>query len=352
MTETRAEQGPTKPRYDFDKVDLESGSVHADVVRLVDGAPRVLELGPATGYMSRAFRAAGSTVVGIELDPDMAARADEFCERVIVGDLDALDLAAELGEDRFDAIVAADVLEHLKDPLETLNRLRPFLAPDGFFVISVPNIAHGSVRLALLTGEFKYRDIGLLDSTHLRFFTRETLEQLLDDAELGMMELCRHELDLQASEVAFDDAAIPHDLREKLEDDPDARTYQFVVKATPMEREGLRELQRRLREVAELRATVERVGDLEKSLAALSGREADLRRGLIEAHDQLVRKDVDIENLTKELTTQRMRLEHILASPPVRLYTSLRTLPFFRAIERWRQARFDAEVAKRTGPNA
>ena len=68
MTEAQAEQGPTEPRYDFDEIDLGSGSVHADVVRLVGGSPRVLELGPATGYMSRAFAAAGSTVVGIELE--------------------------------------------------------------------------------------------------------------------------------------------------------------------------------------------------------------------------------------------------------------------------------------------
>jgi 2-polyprenyl-3-methyl-5-hydroxy-6-metoxy-1,4-benzoquinol methylase len=352
MTETQAEQGPTVPRYDFDKVDLESGSVHADVVRLVGGAPRVLELGPATGYMSRAFTASGTTtVVGIELDREMAERAEEFCERVIVGDLDTLDLAAELGEERFDAIVAADVLEHLKDPLDALNRLRPFLNPDGSFVISVPNVAHGSVRLALLSGDFKYADIGLLDSTHLRVFTRETLERLLDDAELGLIELCRHELDLEASEVAFDAGAVPPGLRAELEEDPEARTYQFVVKAIPMEREGLRELQRRLREVAELRLAAERVGELEKSLAAISGREADLRRGLIEAHDQLLRKDVDIDNLHKELELQRIRLEGILSSPPVRLYALLRRLPFLRTIERRRKAGFDAEVARRTGPN-
>jgi 2-polyprenyl-3-methyl-5-hydroxy-6-metoxy-1,4-benzoquinol methylase len=352
MTETQAEQGPTAPRYDFSKVNLESGSVHADVVRLVGGAPRVLELGPATGYMSRAFAAAGSTVVGIELDPEMAERADEFCERVVVGDLDTLDIAAELGEEQFDAIVAADVLEHLKDPLEVLNQLRMFLKPDGFFVISVPNIAHGSVRLALLSGDFKYGDIGLLDSTHLRFFTRETLERLLDQAELGLIEMSRHELDLEASEVAFDAGAVPPALRDELENDPEARTYQFVVKAIPMEREGLRELQRRLHEVAELRVTAERAGELEKALATIAGREADLRRGLIEAHDQLQRKDVDIENLRNELTTQRIRLEGILASPPVRLYAFLRRLPVIRTIEHRRRARFDAEVAKHTGQNA
>jgi len=337
MTDASAKQGSPAPRYDFEKVDLESGSVHADVVRLVGEAERVLELGPATGYMSRAFVEKGATVVGIEVDPEMGERAREFCSRVIVGDLDSLDLDAELGEERFDAIVAADVLEHLKDPLGALQKLRRFLSEDGAFVVSVPNVAHGSVRLALLSGQFEYRDIGLLDSTHLRFFTRETLEQLLDEAELGLAELHRHELNLEASEVSFDPKAVPPDLREELEQDPEARTYQFVVKAIPMEREGLRELQRRLREVAELRLKAERVDELERALAEISGREGELRRALIESHDQLLRRDAELEAM-------RVRLDSILNSPPGRLYVRLRNLPLLRALERRRKAALEAKL--------
>ena len=193
-----------------------------------------MELGPATGYMSRVFSERGCTVVGIEVDAGMAERAAGFCERMVVGDLDTLDLEAELGDERFDAIVAADVIEHLKDPLGALRRLRPFLKEDGCFVISIPNVAHGSVRLALLSGRFEYRPWGLLDSTHLRFFTRETFERLLDEAALGLVEMHRHELGLDASEVEFDKAAVPAELWEELEADPDARTYQFVAKAIPM----------------------------------------------------------------------------------------------------------------------
>ena len=96
------------------------------------------------------LRDRGCAIVGIELEPGAAAAAAVHCERMVVGDLDALDLDAELGEDRFDVIVAADVLEHLKDPAGTLGRLRPFLAPGGYFVISLPNVAHADVRLALL----------------------------------------------------------------------------------------------------------------------------------------------------------------------------------------------------------
>jgi 2-polyprenyl-3-methyl-5-hydroxy-6-metoxy-1,4-benzoquinol methylase len=363
MSDTSAERESSKPRYDFDEVDVESGSVHGDVVRLVGEGARVLELGPATGYMSRAMVERGCSVVGVELDPAMADQASEVCERVIVGDLDELDLERELGEDRFDAIVAADVLEHLKDPLTTLHRLRPYLKEDGAFVISVPNVAHGSVRLALLEGHFDYREIGLLDATHLRFFTRESLEEMLDEAELGIAELHRHDLNLDASEVPFDIDAVPRDVRERIEGDPDAQTYQFVVKAFPMERDGLRAIQARLREVAELRIAAERAAELEQAMAVIASREGELRQALINAHDQLVRRDEEqhamrkeaarreeeLAALNAELVAARVGLERIRQSAPFRVYAALRSLPGVRTVQRRREARFQDEVAKRSG---
>jgi SAM-dependent methyltransferase len=322
MSEPSAEPKESSPRYDFEGIDLDSDSVHADVVILVDEGSRVLELGPATGYMTHAFKERGCAVVGIELDPEMAARATQFTERMIVGDIDDLDLEAELGDERFDAIVAADVLEHLRDPLKAINDLKAFLKPDGCFVISFPNVAHGSVRLALLSGRFDYRDIGLLDATHLRFFTRESFEEMLDEAELGLAVLHRHELNLDASEVPFDDEAVPPDLLKRLEDDPDARTYQYVVKALPMSRPGLREIQARMRELAELReVTVEvealhgRIAELEGALAAIGGREGELRGALIEAHDQLLRRDAELDSLResdrREINARDVDLENV-----------------------------------------
>lgn len=351
MTGASAEQGSSTPRYDFEEIDLESGSVHADVVTLVGEGKRVLELGPATGYMSRAFTDRGCGVVGIEFDPEMARRAADHCERVIVGDLDAIDLDEELGEERFDVVVAADVLEHLKDPLAALTRLRRFLKADGHFVVSVPNVAHGSVRLALLSGHFDYREAGLLDSTHLRFFTRESFEQLLDEAELGLAELHRHELNLDASEVRFDPEVIPPALREELERDPDARTYQFVVKAFPMDREGLREIQARLRELAQLRLAASRTAELEQKMSEIAGREGELRRALIEAHDQVLRRDAQIEDLNKGLVRRDEEIRSVHAqlhqvqleiqamhnSTYGRAYRLLRRLPGVGLIRRLRR---------------
>jgi 2-polyprenyl-3-methyl-5-hydroxy-6-metoxy-1,4-benzoquinol methylase len=290
------------PRYDFAAIDLQSGSTHADVVLLTGANQRVLELGPATGYMSQALRERGCTVVGIELDAGMAERAAEHVDRLIVGDIQTLDLEEELGDERFDVIVAADVLEHLVDPLAVIRRLLPFLDDGGAFVLSVPNIAHGSVRLALLEGAFDYQDVGLLDRTHKTFFTRQSLERMLDEADLGVAEIHRHELNLEASEVRFDGGAIPDEVRRHLDSDLDARTYQFVVKAIPMGRPGLRELQRRLREQALALADAERAY---AALAKISSQEGELRRALIESRDELLAREYDLERVRFDLETER-----------------------------------------------
>ena len=84
----------------------------------------------------------------------------------------------------FDAIVYADVLEHLVDPLGVLLRLNRALAPGGAVVVSIPNVAHLWVRLSLLTGRFQYGHRGILDRAHLRFFTQRSLEALLREARL------------------------------------------------------------------------------------------------------------------------------------------------------------------------
>src|SRR5262245_8615585 len=126
-------------------------SAHNLVVGLVERGSRVLEVGCATGYMSHVLRnRLDATVVGVELQPEAAQEASLHCERVVSGDVEELDLETELGGERFDVVLFADVLEHLRDPGAVLRRVRPFVAEGGSVVSSIPNIAHGSVRLALL----------------------------------------------------------------------------------------------------------------------------------------------------------------------------------------------------------
>mgnify|MGYP001286663313 CR=1 FL=1 len=102
-------------------------NVHAMTLRLVGHNKRVLEFGCASGHMTRALASQGNVVVAIEIDPDAAALARTVAERVIVGDLETMDLMAELGPDTFDVLTFGDVLEHLRDPQQVLARARKLL---------------------------------------------------------------------------------------------------------------------------------------------------------------------------------------------------------------------------------
>jgi 2-polyprenyl-3-methyl-5-hydroxy-6-metoxy-1,4-benzoquinol methylase len=222
--------GPTP----YSSFGTEPDSTHNLVVGLVPPGSRVLELGCATGYMSDVLQQRlGCTVVGVELSPEAGALAEAFCERVIIGDIEELDLEGLLAGAQFDCIIAADVLEHLKRPDVILRRLTPLLAPGGAIVGSIPNIAHGAVRLALLDGEFRYRDTGLLDNTHIRFFTRDSVQALLASAGYVLTHLLRKRADLTRTEIPVSPEHVPAEIWNRLEGDLEATTYQFIIRAMP-----------------------------------------------------------------------------------------------------------------------
>ena len=304
-------------------IDPASDSTHARVVRLVGRDKRVLELGCSTGFMSRVLRDRGCRVVGIEQDADAAARARRFCARVIVGDLERIDLGRTLGGARFDVIVAADVLEHLKDPVRILRALRRFLADGGWLVASLPNVAHGSVRLALLGGSFDYNPTGLLDHTHLRFFTRDGVQKLFDEAGFLIGHLERYEMRIEDSEVSFDRAAAPPGLVDALSREPEALTYQFIVVAHALPRESIDLIQeavysaRAAREGAEarLRRLVEEQQSVENAARELAeakrAAEAEARRSAAESEGRQRRLEVlearqaEADALLEEVTGER-----------------------------------------------
>jgi SAM-dependent methyltransferase len=160
---------------------------HRLVLANVPDGARVLDVGCATGYLAAELTRRGCTVDGIEFDPIAAEQARAHCREVVVGDVEAAFTRAEvermLAGVRPDVVVCGDVLEHLRDPWSVLAWLRTLLPPGqqggaGKAIISVPNIAHWTARRALVRGRFDYAEHGLLDRTHLRFFTRESATEL------------------------------------------------------------------------------------------------------------------------------------------------------------------------------
>ncbi|HUT93884.1 MAG TPA: glycosyltransferase [Thermoguttaceae bacterium] len=140
-------------------------------------ARRVLDVGCGTGRLGELLKKKQSVdVVGIELVEAAAKQARDRLDRVIVGDVETLDPA--FPAQSFDCVVCADVLEHLRDPAQVLTQARAWLKPGGCLVASIPNVRHHSVVTSLLDGNWTYEAAGLLDATHLRFFTRREIERL------------------------------------------------------------------------------------------------------------------------------------------------------------------------------
>ncbi|HEX8206632.1 MAG TPA: methyltransferase domain-containing protein, partial [Solirubrobacteraceae bacterium] len=209
----------------YEVIDGDFAAAHQLALRRVGRERRVLELGCATGDVTRALRAQGCTVVAIEGDPAAAERARDGAERVIVADLDGFD-AGELGDDRFDAVLAGDVLEHLRDPGRLLRTLHPHLRAGGFLVASIPNVAHASVRFDLLRGRFDRTPTGILDETHLQFYTRESAVALVEDAGYAVWSI-----DPVRLEFGAEWGSVPDDARAAVMADPDALVVQFVITA-------------------------------------------------------------------------------------------------------------------------
>lgn len=160
---------------------------HKRIVEITGKNRVVLDVGCAWGYLGEALSTNGCRVIGIEKDAAAAEQAREACEKVLVGDVDDPRVLSSAGKD-FDVIICADVLEHLVDPWTALKTLKNLLGPEGELIVSIPNIAYWQMRLHLLKGRFDYTDTGLLDRTHLRFFTIDTFKQMLRECGLKITE--------------------------------------------------------------------------------------------------------------------------------------------------------------------
>ncbi len=226
-------------KYDY-VVDGTSDHVATHILRMVGAHKRVLEVGCGPGSITRLLSGKGQCrVTGLDVDPEAIRNVAPACELAIQADLESDDWPKVLaGRDAFDVVVAADVLEHLYDPWTALRRMATLIGPDGYLVISLPHAGHAAVLGCLFAGDFAYREYGLLDRTHIRFFCLKNIEDLLARADLKILE-AGYILRLpEDSEFAVQWAALPATFKAALGESAHAHVYQVVVKAVPLQRAG------------------------------------------------------------------------------------------------------------------
>jgi 2-polyprenyl-3-methyl-5-hydroxy-6-metoxy-1,4-benzoquinol methylase len=199
---------------------------HERLLALAGSPQRVLDVGTSSGYLARRLAAAGSTVVGIDVDEEAAAEAREVCEQVLVGDVETMELP--FAEESFDVVLCGDLIEHLRDPERFLTRIRTLIRPGGRLVLTTPNVANWSMRLALLAGHWRYTERGILDRSHTHLFTKKTLEQTLERAGYRILEL-----DVTAPVPLIGRPSVERLAHAIARLRPSLLAYQFVVAATP-----------------------------------------------------------------------------------------------------------------------
>ncbi|MDD5448668.1 MAG: methyltransferase domain-containing protein [Actinomycetota bacterium] len=329
----------------------DSNSAHTKEIELIGYGKRVLDFGCATGNVAKVLKERGCYVVGIEIDPAMAEEAAKVCDRVIVCDLDTVDLVAEVGEEKFDVCLFGDVIEHLKYPSRLLAQARDVLESGGYIVVSVPNIAHASVRLMLLEGRFDYADMGILDDTHLHFFTRQSISDLLESCGylVETVDFTEQEVPEYRVREALDPLGISN-FEEVVKSFAhwEAKAFQYVLKAFPAseedqvkrlseekiraERENkllmekLAESESRIGElksqieshVAELKLAKARIAELEEALKSKSRQIESMSKELQEASDyarkleaKIAEKDVRLRELTEEIDKNERRVRSL-----------------------------------------
>lgn len=166
----------------FEKIRKEYGSKGITISHLISRNAKVLDVGCGTGELGNRLRTEKNCfVVGIEVNEERARLAKARLNAIVVVDVEEL-REIPYSAKYFDVIVFADILEHLRFPERVLSLLKKYLKDDGCILVSMPNIANWIVRAKLLFGKFDYEKAGILDRTHLRFFTLKSAKCLLEES--------------------------------------------------------------------------------------------------------------------------------------------------------------------------
>lgn len=283
-------------RYDY-AFDPDGEDWAARLLRRVPQGASVLELGPGPGAMTRVLLQRGHRVTAVENDP-VALQELQHLEAVPVvrADLDGAAWSEALGGQRFGAVLACDVLEHLRQPQQVLRALTGLLEPAGCMVISVPNVAYAGVLAGLRSGMFEYADKGLLDRTHVHFFTRASLEGMLMDCGWVAVAWEAHRVPLEQSEFAHHCSALSGAWREHLLMGwPDFDVYQWMAVAVPAP-------EARPWAGAALRGEVHALREELRMLQERHGREHD---SLLEHQKAFAEAKVLIDGLQRDLAQAR-----------------------------------------------
>ncbi|MBU1054068.1 MAG: class I SAM-dependent methyltransferase [Proteobacteria bacterium] len=214
------------------KILKKNGTTISQILNKISPGSSVLEFGASTGYMTRFMQEELNCEVSIiEFDNEAGEFASKYSVNTFIGDIEDYGWEEKFKGHTFDYILFADVLEHLKDPLQVLKRSACFLNPHGNVIISLPNLGYNGVLADLWLDRFNYRELGLLDSTHVRFFSYESAKELITQSGLYLKSINFKKVKLKKSEFKKGWDSLPLLIKLLLKLRPKGLVYQFIIEA-------------------------------------------------------------------------------------------------------------------------
>lgn len=217
-------------KYDFE-LDMYDENTISWIASRVESMSCVLEFGPANGRLTKYLKEQKKCKVDIvEIDDESGSQAAEYAEKALLG--------IEEGNienyywlhtnKKYDYIIFADVLEHLVHPEEVIRKCKSIIKNTGFILVSIPNIAHNSVIIELLNDRFNYNSTGILDNTHLRFFTRQSFERIALDAGWAIVGEKAKNIRVGETEIKNSYSGLAKGIYKELVHRPQGDIYQYM----------------------------------------------------------------------------------------------------------------------------
>lgn len=167
---------------------------HIKMIELVGSDKQVLELGSSTGYLTKIMTNNNCTVDVVEIDKEDIMKAQDFARSVFLGSIEDEAITKKITES-YDVVLAGDIIEHLARPDKFLQFIKTKIKPNGKLVLSTPNIACWEIRRDLFFyGQFNYQESGILDKTHLKFFTYHSIQALLNRSGFNIKKIFSMEI--------------------------------------------------------------------------------------------------------------------------------------------------------------
>lgn len=224
--------------YEYE-VDVNGNNALAFVINLVGNNKRVLEVGAGSGMITRKLVDLNNCIVtAVEINETSISKLKQITSSVYKIDISKPGWTQDLKhEGKYDAIVAADVLEHLYDPWSTLHEMKTLLKDTGAIILSLPHTGHNGIIASLYCEDFEYKEWGLLDKTHIRFFGLNNIRALNKSAGLAITDVKYVTYTPESSEFSREWSKLPDRLRNILNNNPHGQIYQVVTKSVPFEQE-------------------------------------------------------------------------------------------------------------------